>query len=513
MKRREFLESSTLLGGALLGLTARAAPRPCPPPTLGVSGGGSTTTPCTLGSEQDWIARSRGPGVVWAHDFRYPSELTNFLWIYGDKRDSGVAPRIVADGPTGNCLEYVALGATTTSSLGISDTTLQIDDPTYWPAGDFYFHLAGPEGNGYPGNPNNLFYCPPNGRNGTTLSGLTYVSSVAGSQPFATARKAWPAGSIAGHECIQVWNRPFAAFASPGNGLPVDDLGTGVTRRVWTPVATGGSSAQYYGYGYYGHPTYQAAYPSWTPQSFPGSFVGSPRVGPWDGDEFYVQFAVKIDRRFWDHHKPSNDMDTTWQHKLMFIQTQQTVPHQLVPFLSPNNRYMIPSTRTAPFQWYTTQAGRLLTETTNGSGSYQPGSQWASSAQAATSYQAAGSAWEWYDDEWLTVQIRVKPGLHWDREANPNATGVRNTLLEVQIARQGEPYTTVYSQSNQALTYGSSANRQGEYIDALPGFCAIIPTLYLNVGLGVTPPKRSYYHRFTQFIFSKQPIAAPKPVA
>jgi hypothetical protein len=465
-------------------------------------------------AEQDWIARSTGAGVVWAHDFRNPNELTNFLWLNTDPRYSGVMPRRTADGPTGYCLEYVALGALTTATFGTSATTLTIDDATHWPTGDFYFYLTDTAGAGG----NNMFYCPAGGRSGATLSGLTYVSSVAGFTPCAAVRKSWPAGSVAGHHVEQTWNRPFPAFASPGNGKPADDVNNaGVTLRTWSPLATTSSNA-IYGYGWYGRAEYQATYSTWQPTNGTGGAnIGSPRVAPWDGDEFYIQFRVKIDRRFWDNHLPldasTTNVDTTWAHKLLFIQSQSTVPQQLVPFLSNNNKYNIPTTRTAPFQWYTTQAGRQLTTNLDGTGSYQPGSQWQATATYAASNLAAGSAWEWFDDEWVTVLIRVKPGLHWDRTGNPSATGVRNTVLEVKVARDGEAYTTVFSQSDQAISYGSTNDSQGEFFNALPGYCAFIPTMYLNVDLGATPPKKSYYHRFTQIIFSKQSIPAPAATA
>jgi hypothetical protein len=105
-------------------------------------------------AEADWLARKAGS--VWAHDFRNASELTNFLWVNTDPRDSGVMPRIVADGPTGYCLEYMALGAEVVGTFGTGATALSINDATHWPSGDFYFHIAAPPG-GYPAKRNNLF--------------------------------------------------------------------------------------------------------------------------------------------------------------------------------------------------------------------------------------------------------------------------------------------------------------------------------------------------------------------
>jgi hypothetical protein len=198
----------------------------------------------------------------------------------------------------------------------------------------------------------------------------------------------------------------------------------------------------------------------------------------------------------------------TGTHKLCFIQSQSTVPQQLVTQLNINNRYNIPSTRTAPFLWYTTQQGRTLTNNITDTGSFQPGSKWEATATYAVGDLPAGSAWEWSDGEWLTVLVRVKPGLDWNRAANPSASGVRNTLLEVKIARPGQNYETVYSVTNQAITYGDET-AEHNFVKGLPGYSAFIPTMYLNVELGQTPPVRSFYHRFTQVIFSKKPIPAP----
>jgi hypothetical protein len=468
-------------------------------------------------AEADWALRSQGDGVVWAHDFRYAAELTNFLGAGTDVRNNGVMPRInTTDGPTGNCLEYVALGARLTANFGLSATTMSLDDTTHWPDGNFYFHLFKTQivdGQLLGDQQNNLFYCPANngstqGRFGNELRGVQYDSQYAGSQPFAASRRAWVVGDIAGHHVSQTWTRPFCAFASPGNGLPSPDVNNaGVVQRTWSPIATTPANV-YFGYGWYGHPTHQSEFPAWTPQG------GTLKTAPWDGEEFYLQFRVQIDPRFWQYNYPGAivgqaDTDSAWGHKFFFIQSQQTVPQQLVGMILANNRYSIPSTPTAPWQWYTTQAGRTLATNLDGSGSYQPGSQWQSTAIYGVSNQPAGSAWEWYTDEWLTVLIRVKPGLHWNRESNPTASGVRNSLLEVKIARAGQDYVTVFSQSDQALTYGSTSDSQGEWFNALPGYSAFMPTMYLNTDLGNPPPVRAYYHRFAQIIFSKQSIPAP----
>lgn len=113
MKRREFLIGSAGIAGATLPLISRGA-SPCPPPTLTLAGGTSVSTACGTGSaEDDWVARSTAPGVVWYHDFRSDAEADNFRWSGGVGNDplaeganANWCRRITTDGITGGgCLE------------------------------------------------------------------------------------------------------------------------------------------------------------------------------------------------------------------------------------------------------------------------------------------------------------------------------------------------------------------------------------------------------------------------
>jgi hypothetical protein len=84
MKRRDFLTGSAGLAGALLPMVGRTQSKPCPPPSLGVSGGTSATTGCAVGgAAADWIARSTGAGVVWHHNFDSKAEVDAFRWTGG----------------------------------------------------------------------------------------------------------------------------------------------------------------------------------------------------------------------------------------------------------------------------------------------------------------------------------------------------------------------------------------------------------------------------------------------
>lgn len=81
MKRREFLWNTAGAAGALLPGMALGQAAPCPPRTMGISGGTSATTECTVrGAAADWAVRSGGAGVVWALDFaESPGAIEKFI--------------------------------------------------------------------------------------------------------------------------------------------------------------------------------------------------------------------------------------------------------------------------------------------------------------------------------------------------------------------------------------------------------------------------------------------------
>jgi hypothetical protein len=81
MKRRDFLMTTSAgLAGTTLPRWGFGAVKPCPPPTVSVDGGAPVSTPCggSVTQASDWLARSTGPGVVWAHNFEYASEVSQF---------------------------------------------------------------------------------------------------------------------------------------------------------------------------------------------------------------------------------------------------------------------------------------------------------------------------------------------------------------------------------------------------------------------------------------------------
>lgn len=469
-------------------------------------------------AEADWISRSTGPGVVWAHDFRYDDEFTNFLWTDQGVKANGIKPRLVSDypvGTAGRAVECMSLGAILTADFGLSDTSATFDDLTDWPSGDFYFVMGGDPnvGRGYPTIKYNLFYCPANngstaGRFGNELRGVTYDATVANTGSFAATRLPWLAGDNAGHEVQNAWVRTFAALSS-GNGTPggADINNAGVTARAWP---AGGiqadSSVGTWGYGFYGHTDYHGL--TWTSAQATNS-GSSAHGGAWDGDEFYLQMRVKVDSRFWNNHVPTDQTQNTWSHKFFMIQSQQSSRQQLAINLYPKNKYFVPGNTNCPFTWFEHSFNARMELPTSG-GSFQPGSPWAATANvySGTPRPASGqstpdgsSCWSYNapgvsTDDWVTLLFHVIPGHD----------GVTDTFLEVYAARRNGSYTLVWS-GNYLIVFDFATTATKD----LPGWCAVWLTSYINLFISQTPgiPRKSHFKRWTQLIFSKQFIPAP----
>ncbi|MCC7182302.1 MAG: hypothetical protein IT509_01865 [Rhodocyclaceae bacterium] len=96
MKRRDFLvTTATMAGAAIPGITLGQT-KACPPPSVGVQGGTSATTPCsTPSAAADWLARISGSGVVWHHNFDSKAEVDAFRWTGGYR--GGNDPQAVGD--------------------------------------------------------------------------------------------------------------------------------------------------------------------------------------------------------------------------------------------------------------------------------------------------------------------------------------------------------------------------------------------------------------------------------
>jgi len=82
--RRRFLSYSMAASGLFLANKTLAQVRPCPPLLYGADGELIAGGPgCQVDAEGDWILRSTGPGVMWAHDFRSDEEVKYWIWVGG----------------------------------------------------------------------------------------------------------------------------------------------------------------------------------------------------------------------------------------------------------------------------------------------------------------------------------------------------------------------------------------------------------------------------------------------
>jgi hypothetical protein len=310
-------------------------------------------------------------------------------------------------------------------------------------------------------------------------------------------------------------------------------------------------------YGFYGHPDNQAIWGNasgqagaspWVPwvgatqYTARGGAAGS-RLNPWDGDELYIQFKIKVDPQYWNGHTLPFYDSVYWIRKFFALQSEISVQHQLVVDLAISNVYNLPNTKPNPIHVNTYKDTQVIgtadwtgTPYTRTHPSRQMGSPWDVSPYYAycnppyptgsfgnmPSTGVAGTPdgsamMEWPSDEWITFQMRVKPGH----------SNLRDTLLEVKFARSFHPsytgqYTTLVSVNDARVVYGG----RGDYdypdgyftsgqvpnMDVLPGYQAFYLFGYYNIhsmGANSPPPMRSYWTRVAQVIFSRQPIPPP----
>lgn len=477
MKRRDFLSSSAGLAGALLPAFGWAQARPCPPNTFGVGGGTSVNTSCSVGdAEADWLARSTAAGVLWAHDFRYQEEVTQFR--------EGAPNWVTTDGiGNGKCVECLV-------PKGLPDGFHYV----------YYDSVSGWEV-----------------RDGTTMSQPSYGQS--------NADWVWRASGYYGSKGGIVsagWWRPFSPLNAGGNGLPTPDRAANdtVPLRTWAP----GSNVSGYNYnwkgGYFGHPSVQNSNPTWG---------GLTQAQTWLGHDFYLQFRVKLGRwRNGDTGLPPTGAAKALQlarypaGKLVFIGTTGTTPlHEIVIRSQPIEPRQM--TSGARFEMYTGQGYSInLTKNKSIQGKtvevLQPGGAYEnSSSLAETCYfepnyliangQSEGYCWYWPVEEWVTVLVHVIPGRH-NSSWNGSGAVYKDTGVEVWAARQGETsYTKIVGVGAAAV----SANEAFPFVFDTAGlhpaaWNAFLPTNYMNNA----PSLKAFYQRFTQVILSKQFIPCPQ---
>lgn len=319
-----------------------------------------------------------------------------------------------------------------------------------------------------------------------------------------------------GGQSGSAWWRPMSALAagSSGNGKSAPDAAAGgsLSRRVYAPTSP--SVYERFSTGYYGHPDYQSAYPTWpTPaiQSAVQAYSG-PQNGIWDGSSFYIQFRVKVTGGRANANNPGG--------KLLFLSNTYRS--------NPANEIVVRSRKDMLFDLYTSNGNYQNSFLTNPQGApndstpKQPGYNESTCQYASPAFGGIQSGCWFLDiDRWNTVLMRVVPGragnpgwANWpvtsDNLVPPLQSQLgganANTVIECWAARSGEQaYTKIWSKSDYVFAYGVDGNPHP------PGFNAVIASGFMN-GDGTTGANavEGWQQRYSQFIFSRDFIPCPR---
>jgi hypothetical protein len=418
-------------------------------------------------AELDWIDRSTGDGVVWAHDFREAGELTAF----NSASDTNVTSSLTGGFGGGGYLRY-------TVPKGLPDGT-------YWIPAD------ASSGNGWIVSDGATLPQPADG-----ASNAEWTWTTAGTLDVGSG----------------TWQRPFTALVagtSGGNGKSTADPAAGgtLTRRTLTST-----SAQNYSSlraGYYGHSSYQAQ--TW---NLSGGYTATP--SSWDGTDFWIQFRVRISlSRFGSLTNP----DRTYNlyrypnGKLAYIGTNYITPAQsiVVQSLSHDPRVFH---STSEFMMYMHSAQSSYVALTYPPGmpnlaAFQPGDDYDPPTTGQCRWDNSGyyvrNCWEWPADEWVTVLIHIVPGRDnygLATEGTLSTAPYRDTGIQVWVAEEG---ATSYTSLWNVLDDGSAT--QGFpffFLDGSgqvhpPAWNIFTPWAYMNNA----PALQAWTQDFTQIIFKK----------
>ena len=548
------MKSSATLAGVFVPIGVLHG-KPCPPSPLSVAGGTSASTACTAtSSTADWVTRSTGPGVIWAHDFSSDNELNYFIRsenpLNANATVSNPTPNVLPNGlrlgatPFGSSRAIVsrAVGTTLTAAVPAA-SNYPAHDTQVWSVANAS-NLPDPRGQPY-----RLLV-----GNGSDSGGIEWVelqSVNTGNNTITVRRKmtgenggygtdtapAFPAGFTVGRGPQGSWNRPFAAFPAGQNGKSTADPGIAngsVTRaRTWDTTQNSNAHANFRE-GYFGHRSYwdpaagPAPYRNWQPRD-PGQPA---RADAWDGDEFYLQFRAKI----------SASRFVAPTSKMLFIQNASTsgsgqffwtVGGSKYGEKPPVNervggvtygQYLLGLTSYADSA---ARAGGLLMDPQTDSVDQS------ATIQKSSSYPSCGYnnrpnnmfCWCFPADKWVTYLLHFKFGKD-NAAVNPNDTNpppsppwpaatdpAYRTTVEIKVADEGETsYTTITSKSDFVWMFGDGKDSQGYYYYNPPGLNTFWMSQNLNdyVGGGsVSPPNTPHQVEYTQAILSKSPIPVP----
>lgn len=307
-----------------------------------------------------------------------------------------------------------------------------------------------------------------------------------------------PTGGQAGMQ----WIRPFSPLTGATNGRGEDDPGADglVTALDWNIV----DNTAYVGKwknGVYSHKDY------WDhPTRGSGGGWGS------DGDEFYIQFRVKIEGTRTTAGNPEGKLAGIL---LTGNGTSHITPNQEIVFQAARNEglasvYTNFGNRSNSILWERQGAGNGASFI-NGNpfgvgGDRQPGGDPLSCPYPGTANSTNCSSFPM--DEWVTVLVYVKAGhdggngdgpILYDSDGNPINPANDTTFRMWMAGANDTNYFKVYDKTDYVWSFGEN--------DPTPyGWSAFKPWGYMN---GV-PAVEGWYHRYDEIIFSKEFIPCPQ---
>jgi hypothetical protein len=467
-------------------------------------------------TETDWITRSTGSGVVWAHDFRYEREVDQFRMsndvgpydpsLLGGNDPTGTigAHEVYWDSTDGigesKCLRCVAPNGNSgfpSSSFwyGLSSFEAKVTFPpgtTYTPInstpkGTYTFPGGSTYTYEYLDPHDNLYFAPTN----TTA--------------YFRGEQLKDEGRVSAGG----WVRPFSALVAgnAGNGLPDPDRASGgETRRTYD--VSNRNCFQGFRKGFYGRAAYHTA-----------GDAGS-TASDWDGTEFYVQFRVKLSSGRHATRTPPTGANSGNAFVATFAsdgQTYEMLPYGKLAFVQPGptetDGYIIIQSgqeqqyayQTSYFQMYShrgdfslrdpqdSPAGAKIQNVTYGATCITGGT--------GGNTALAGACWEWPEDEWVTVLLYMKPGTENTGTFSLSTWTNRDTHVRAWVAREGQTsYTELLNKADFAFGWGADTLTPRGSLNNLSFNC------YMNNN----PAWQQFEHKYTQVIFSKQMIPCPQ---
>jgi hypothetical protein len=470
----------------------------------------------TTAAEQDWIDRSTGAGVVWAHDFRSEREVQQFRM----SNDGGLyQPSLLGGNDPNGTLGLHEVHWDSTDGIGNSKC----------------LRCVAPNGNAL--FPASTFWEPLDAsvwRRAHFPAGTTFVSSGANSGTFT-----FPGGStfvynsLDGHggyggptnttavfraEYLKHlglvssggWNRPLSALiaGNTGNGLSTPDRASGgETRRTYD--VSNRNAFQGFRAGFYGRAAYHTA-----------GDAGS-TAADWDGTEFYVQFRVKLSSGRHQKRIPPTGAVAGGAYTGTWLRdgvTYELLPYGKLAFVQPGptetDGYVVIQSgqeqqyayETAYFQMYSHRGDFSLRDPQDSSASatkIQNVAPYAATCVTGGPSAIQGNCWEWPEDEWVTVLLYMKPGTENNVPGSFSLVTWTNqdTHVRAWVARQGQTtYTELFNKADLAFAWGSDPLTPVGSINNLAFNC------YMNN----LPSWQAFEHKYTQVIFSKSMIPCPQ---